>query len=148
MRALIFICLLFSTLVHAQSECQQYLDDCEYYSCIEAQKQCGNRGYPIGFGRKYCLRFDERQARLSPEGQEWMMRVRSCLITGMEESSDELTCRQFKRTAVKLHVPCYVQSGYCQLSKKDKKAVIKMIRWSLWRPSLLSAGIRVLRSCQ
>ncbi|TNF00345.1 MAG: hypothetical protein EP326_06595 [Deltaproteobacteria bacterium] len=148
MRTLFFICLFFSTMVQAGSDCQQYLDDCEYYSCIEVQKQCGEDGYPIGFGRKYCMRFEERRANLSPEGQEWMKRVRSCLIAGMEESSDELTCREFKSSAVKLHVPCYVDSGYCQLSKKDKKAVIKMIRWSMWRPSLLSAGIQVLRSCK
>ena len=148
MRIFIFICLFLSTLVHAQTECQQFLDDCEYYSCIEAEKQCGDRGYPIGFGRKYCMRFEERQAKLSLEGQEWMKRVRSCLIAGMEESTDGLSCREFKRSAVKLHVPCYVDSGYCQLSKKDKKAVIKMISWSMWRPSLLNAGLRVLKSCK
>jgi hypothetical protein len=148
MRALIFICLLFSTLASAHSDCQQYLDDCEYYSCLEVEKQCGRRGYLIGFGRKFCMRFDKRQGNFSDEGKAWMERVRSCLIRGMEEAPQSLSCRTFKRAAVKLHVPCYVESGYCELSKRDKKAVIKMIRWNLWRPSLLNAGIRVLKACK
>lgn len=149
MRATLLILLFMSFNALADdSNCQQYLDDCEYYSCIEAEKQCGRRGYPIGFGRKYCLRFEERQSNFSDEGRAWMERVRSCLIRGMEEAPEALSCRKFKRAAVKQHVPCYVESGYCELSKKDKKAVIKMIRWSLWRPSLAFAGIRVLKACK
>ena len=37
------------------SSCDHLADDCEYYSCIETEKQCGKRGYPIGFGKKYLV---------------------------------------------------------------------------------------------
>ncbi|MCO4793638.1 MAG: hypothetical protein KC493_08005 [Bacteriovoracaceae bacterium] len=147
MRKLAILLVLFMSTAFAQTTCQQFLDDCSYYSCIEEEKQCGRTGYPIGFGKKYCLRFQSKQEKLSKSGQKWMKDVRSCLINGLEESPQNLSCKEFKSNAVALHVPCYVNSGYCQLSKKDKRAVIRIIRKSLWRPSLLIAGIRVLRMC-
>lgn len=146
-----FIFFIFTALLSTSSfatKCDHLLDDCEYYSCIEAEKQCGKRGYPLGFGKKYCLKFDEKKESLSEEGQEWMLRVRSCLIQEMEQFEQTLTCKKFKKQSVKVHVPCYINSGYCQLSKKDRKAVIKIIRWSTWRPSILSAGVKVLKSCK
>ena len=140
--------LLFSLQAYGDSGCQEFLGDCEYYSCIEGQKRCGKRGYPLGFGKKYCSRFGNLSEQLSEEGQLWMETVRNCLIEKLETVSLEATCREFKREAISQHVPCYVNSGYCELSKKDKKIVLKTIRKSLWRPTLFVAGIRVIHLCK
>lgn len=43
------------------SQCQDHIDenDCEFYRCIEARMQCGEEGYPLRYGYKYCQRFTE-----------------------------------------------------------------------------------------
>lgn len=147
MKWMIFF-LLLSFQANGESNCQQFLSDCEYYSCIEESKRCGKRGYPLGFGKKYCNRFAGLSHQLSDQGKRWMETVRNCLIEKLETVSPEATCRKFKREAISQHVPCYVESGYCELSKKDKKIVLKTIRKSLWRPTLFVAGIRVIRLCK
>jgi hypothetical protein len=134
--------------VYSQTECQQFSSDCEYYSCVEATKHCGKRGYLMGFGDKYCRKFSKKEEKLSREGKTWMIAVRTCLIHRLENVSTGLTCKQYKREAIDQHVPCYTKSGYCDLSKKDKKTIIKIIRGSLWKPSLFSAGLSVLRHCK
>ena len=33
-------------------------DDCDFYiKCIEPAFKCGNNGYPVAYGYKYCDRF-------------------------------------------------------------------------------------------
>lgn len=35
-----------------------YSPDCEWYlKCLEDHYHCGPKGYPVGFGYKYCSRF-------------------------------------------------------------------------------------------
>jgi len=132
----------------AYSECQNYLDDCEYYSCVESIKNCGKSGYPTGFGKKYCNKFEENLSSFSIEGQNWVSSVKHCLIEEMELISEAATCTTYKKKSVSKHVPCYVSSGYCSLSKEDKKIVIKTISGSLWRPSIIRAGLKVLSACK
>ena len=34
--------------------------DCEFYpKCVESAKECGLKGYALGYGYKYCNRFTE-----------------------------------------------------------------------------------------
>lgn len=150
MKNLIFIMLL--TLITqsqalADSSCEKYLDDCQYYSCIEETKHCGKKGYLLDFGNKYCHKFVSKAEKLSLQGQLWMTEVKTCLIHQLDNLDSGLSCRKYKKAAVDQHVPCYIDSGYCQLSTHDKKAIINIIRGSLWKPSLFNAGIQVLRHC-
>ncbi|MBT7611234.1 MAG: hypothetical protein HN576_15855 [Bacteriovoracaceae bacterium] len=150
MRLFFFLNLLFSytTLGFTQTECQQFANDCEYYSCVEEIKHCGKHGYLIGFGYKYCRKFSNKEQNLSGEGQSWIVSVRACLIERLDNVEPDLSCKQYRQEAIEQHVPCYTKSGYCDLSKKDKKTIIKMIRGSLWKPSLFIAGVAVLKHCK
>ena len=44
-------------------DCQQLANDmnsCDFYpKCLEATSPCGQSGYALGYGNKYCLRFGE-----------------------------------------------------------------------------------------
>ncbi len=120
---------------------------CEYYSCIEEQRHCGQKGYLLGFGKKYCLKFEEDEHYFSDAGKEWTMRVRECLIANLDLPSG-VSCKKFKKSQIKSHVPCYVKSGYCELSRKDRFALKKVIYKSMWRPSLIWAGLKVLANCR
>ena len=146
MRLILFIFFLSGQIYGL--ECSQFKDDCEYYSCVEAQKHCGKKKYPLGFGRRYCLKFDQRSEDFSEAGQKWLQSTKECLISASLEKDDGLSCKEFKRESVKLHVPCYINSGYCDLPNRDKKLVKKIIYKSLWRPSLVWAGLKVLRGCK
>lgn len=32
--------------------------DCRFYEEVEVEKKCGEKGYPVAFGFKYCSRSD------------------------------------------------------------------------------------------
>ncbi|OUR99712.1 hypothetical protein A9Q84_01425 [Halobacteriovorax marinus] len=144
--AILFI-FLFSLSSSAQFNCDELLDDCEFYSCVEEEKHCGKRGYMMAFGKKYCMKFQTEIDRFSENGKVWVSNVRLCLIDKMNNTDETLSCKKFKKAQVKSHLPCYVESGYCSLSGKDKRSINKVILKSLWKPSLIFAGLRVLGSC-
>ncbi len=144
---IILIIALSSQMAFSFTECEQLSDSCEYYSCVEAHKKCGKRGYAIGFGKKYCTKFDKYSYKFSNEGKRWIEDVRSCLIDNLGITSDVLSCRKFKKEQIKSHIPCYLDSGYCSLSTKDKKLIRKVVYKTMWRPSFIVSAFKVLKAC-
>ena len=145
----IFLFMIFLSInTYSFDECHDLTSDCEFYSCAEKQKHCGKKSYLIGFGHKYCNKFEKRKYKFSSEGKRWIEEVKRCLIRKLDNVENQLSCKRFKKIAIKHHVPCYINSGYCALSKKDKKSVIKNILGSLWRPSLIKAGLKILSICK
>lgn len=138
---------LLSFNVFATSDCTQYANDCEYYSCVSDSKHCPDSSYPVSFGKRYCLRYEERMGRFSDAGRIWIEEVRKCLIRDMETFESDLTCSQLRKRAFKGHVPCYVESGFCNLSVKDKARVVKTIWPSIRNVYILASGINVMRAC-
>lgn len=139
--------LFFSTGLVADSACSDLKDDCEYYSCISSIKNCPSSSYPENFGRKYCLRYADRSTGFSDKGKLWIENVKRCLIQDMEKFEVKLSCSQLKSRAFKGHVPCYVASGFCQLSIHDKREVIRTIWPSIRNVYILANGINILRAC-
>lgn len=151
MKSVLLLLLTLSlTPIYAQSsrDCEEFLDSCEYYACINSQKKCGKKSYFEKFGKKYCNKFSKNEASFSSDGQSWIEDTKVCLIASIEQLDESLTCKEYKAAAIKQHVPCYVDSGYCSLSKKDKLKVVKTIIASMWRPSLVSSALKVLKSCK
>lgn len=132
----------------AFEDCEKFLDDCEFYACVESHKKCGKKGYLEGFGLRYCEKFEKKKHNFSDNGKLWMNEVKLCLISELEKIDDNNSCSSFKKESIKNHVPCYINSGYCELSKKDKLVVINTIKYSLYRPSLIKAGLAVLKNCK
>lgn len=129
-------------------DCQDLKTDCEYYSCFESKRKCGRLGYSVGFGKKYCLRFDKRKAKFSIFGEQWISATRDCLIEKLGENIDAKSCREIKKESFKEHLSCYVESGFCQLSKDDKKEVYKTVWPSLWRIRSIKAGVAIKKICK
>ncbi|CBW25826.1 putative exported protein [Halobacteriovorax marinus SJ] len=147
-KALISLFIILMSLSLSAMECDQLEDDCDYYSCIEEQRHCGKRGYPLNFGKKYCLKFNKEEDRFSEEGKRWIRDVRQCLIDQALESKDHLSCKEFKKEQFKAHVPCYIKTGYCELSRADRFAVKKVIYKSMWRPYLIWFGMKIVIKCR
>lgn len=142
-----YLFLVLLSLSAIASECSQYTNDCEYYLCVSAERNCGPRDYPERFGHRFCLRYSERLDTFSEEGKNWVNSVRSCLIKKMEDLDQNLTCSQLKTQAFRAHVPCYLESGFCQLNLKDKKAVIDTIWPTIRNVYVLAGGMNILKAC-
>ncbi len=128
--------------------CEELRESCEYYSCFEANRKCGRFGYSRGFGKKYCLRFEKRAPQFSIAGELWVSKTRNCLIKKLEDNIDARSCRSIKKESFKEHLSCYVDSGFCELSKSDRKEVYKTIWPGLWRIRTLKAGIAIKKICK
>lgn len=112
------------------AECSAYVEldgasACDFYLCQEDEipesDRCGEEGYYIGYGYKYCNRFQETaNERLSPEGSAWVGRVMPCLMAVIQ---DEVvlkdSCETTKQIAFDSHPDCYLESGFCDLTPDD-----------------------------
>lgn len=148
----IFLLLIIPRLSTAQEKelnfCRDLKNDCQYYSCIEAELACGKKGYPIKFGKKYCLKFERHYTNFSPRGKNWVDKTRECLISKIGQSPLDISCKDLKNNAFLHHVPCYVDSGYCELEKEDRKVLFKVVKGSLWRKKILKSIFKVKHKCK
>lgn len=142
-----WIALALLTFSAFASDCSQYENDCEYYSCVAEAKHCSDASYPVSFGKRYCLRYENQVNRFSDAGKVWIEEVRKCLIKDMSTFENDLSCPQLRKRAFKGHVPCYVESGYCNLGWRDKTQILKTIWPSIRNVHILASGINVLRAC-
>ncbi|KAI9098679.1 hypothetical protein DFS34DRAFT_618498 [Phlyctochytrium arcticum] len=103
---------------------------CTFYTdCLEAKFQCGNKGYPLGYGFKYCSAFDANKDKFTPQGQEWMYNVMHCLQTKLvpDVQNDNSKCDSIKKHAFDTHSDCYVAEGFCKLPIKDWKTLLTIV---------------------
>lgn len=143
------IALLYSLPAHGElQDCSVLADECEFYTCYESNKKCGRFGYPEGFGEKYCLRFDKKKSKFSAKGQEFIDKTRLCLIKNLIDIPEDLSCRKLKKKSFKDHIPCYVEGGYCDLSKSDRKELYKVAWPTFWRGRVIKAGLKIKKICR
>ena len=127
--------------------CQGYIDDgnCNFYSeCVESRIPCGEGGYTLGYGYKYCNRFDQHRNRFNNEvskliffalchcstakpqfqGRQWIDGVRPCLMEEIQQSDVYTTpsiaaastaCDNLRILAFNSHPTCYVTHGFCSI---------------------------------
>jgi hypothetical protein len=122
------------------ASCAVPLDtDCTYYSaCLERAIPCGNEGYALGFGEKFCTAF--RGADLSPAGTKWMKTVMGCLqrVLAPEvvakgkfttEAAPRAVCQDLFDRAFASHPACYTsdESSICFLPPGDLATVLQTI---------------------
>ena len=147
-KLLLIIFIIFNLSFTAFAvDCSNLGDSCSYYKCEEINRRCGDKGYLIRFGLKYCEKIKSKENRFSTDGKIWMNETRRCLISKVMEIDSMISCRNLKKEAFKSHGPCYVNNGYCTLSKSDKKVILSLIKGQIFNFKTWLAGIRVLSSC-
>lgn len=103
------------------NECDELLEkphDCEFYSkCLEEKFKCGSKGYPIGYGYKYCLRFLDKFDIFPEEGKLWVDNVLVCLKESLKTTYNDnnAVCNDIFNIAFDSHPRCYVDNGFCKL---------------------------------
>ncbi len=132
------LALSLSSSASPNDRCSALVGTCEYYSCVEAERiACGDQGYALGYGVKYCnklssLVFEPSKPGLNADtfpgdGNEWRDNVRTCLQTEMEgffASGEPVTCESLRAFAFGSHPSCYTQGpSFCEL---NAEAVVKV----------------------
>ena len=105
---------------------------CSFYpACLESRYHCGPSGYPLGFGKKFCLAFSANLDKFSPRGQEWVLDTMQCLqralVPEVEERANIATCAELKDYAFSTHPTCYIDNGFCELPDSDWEEVVKIV---------------------
>ena len=142
----ILISLFFKSFAMAEVDCEVLNDSCQYYLCKEMQTPCGDRGYNIDFGYRYCLKYQD-DSLYSEQGKEWLYSVRGCLQHKLNELASDTMCVDLKKHAINSHYQCYIDAGYCQLPLADKGRVLKTAARAMLNFDILLSGFKVLRTC-
>lgn len=118
-------------------------DSCDFYLCLESEKQCGFNGYPLRIGYRFCRQIINAKPR-TENLKDWFNATRLCLQEKMINKKD-LTCPQLAAASVQDHVSCYLNNGYCELSKSQKNYVKRMILRKFFKaPKFILMNARAL----
>lgn len=114
---------------------------CDFYlNCLEKKQSCGNTGYAIGYGYKYCSRFlkynqSPQEKQMTSRGLAWRDHTLICLqnaLVGILKNwsaadwNDNKVCTNVKDFAFDSHPDCYVKSmpSFCELPLRDWRTLI------------------------
>ncbi len=96
-----------------------------WYRCVDGHLQggagCGPDGYLLGFGGKYARKYMlEVRPNLSEAGQAFLDHNLTCLEEALSAGMEaEPRCEDVSTLGFASHVPCYVESGFCELPLDD-----------------------------
>ena len=102
--------------------------NCAFYSsCIERQTDCGEGGYALGYGEKYCTRY-LLDTHFSPAGMAWRTNVMHCLqesLVPLASESPPSSCDTILNDAFDSHPRCYTEGpSICFLPPSDAFEVV------------------------
>ncbi|KAK6352337.1 hypothetical protein TWF730_009166 [Orbilia blumenaviensis] len=101
---------------------------CDFYNCLENKSNCGASGYALGYALPFCNAITAVSSTLSPNGQAWYSATKLCLQNALvTEASCQTSCTDIYLNAFASHVPCYVDSGFCELSGADLKIFFQIV---------------------
>lgn len=130
-------------------DCQQYIGQCGYYSCIAQQMNCAQENYLLKFAKPKCQCFVDENSSFSKVGQETLAHLRRCLQLKIERDQDILTCDTVENIAQIHHIDCYVESGYCQLPWEDRNKILGVVFWDiLFDSKFQDTGFKILEVCR
>jgi hypothetical protein len=105
---------------------------CSFYAaCVETNISCGEDGYALGYGEKYCNAFKNIEG-LSARGTTWRDGVMLCLqqeLVGFTRKDARATCDDVLETAFDSHPRCYTkpERSICFLPPGDVLAIVNTI---------------------
>jgi len=113
-----------------------------YFDVLEQRYPCGESGYAVGYGGKYCRVFGANRDELSEKGDKWRISAMKCLINSLRmfllENAENrsLSCQSIKEYGFDSHPKCYTSTNpsFCDLKPKDYRTVLRLIK----RKDLLS----------
>ncbi|KAK6339727.1 hypothetical protein TWF718_009121 [Orbilia javanica] len=108
--------------------CTATSSSCDFYTCLESKSGCGPTGYELGYALPFCNAITAVSSNLSVNGQAWYSATKLCLQNALSvEASCETSCTNIYLNAFASHVPCYLDSGFCELSGADLKVFFQVV---------------------
>lgn len=105
-----------SSNILAVNNCASDISDqsCKYYDCLETNRKCGNTGYPLAYGKRYCNTFQGMCSNTlsSAKALSWVRGTTKCLQSFLTvKAIDITTCGQLETTAFDSHPYCYTNGA-------------------------------------
>ncbi len=127
---------LYPTIASCKSPIARH---CGFYSaCLERALPCGEQGYALGFGERYCTAF--RSSSLSDKGMTWATGVMGCLQEKLiarvaqagafaDKPESAPVCAAILEEAFASHPACYTDPAHsiCFLPPSDLRKVLGVI---------------------
>jgi hypothetical protein len=107
-------------------------NNCSFYSaCVDRETPCGESGYALGYGEKYCTAFKNLDG-LTAKGNAWISSVMHCLQEELVQYSQPTStgaCSEILDAAFASHPVCYTQpdNSICFLPPSDVMKVLGTI---------------------
>lgn len=116
---------------------------CTFYAqCLEVQYHCGEDGYPLGYGQKYCDKFNtvlqSSPEQFSSKAIKWTLDTMQCLqralVTDVIQSQladnvlcPYMDCHKVQEIAFESHAACYLDNGICSLQIWDWIEIVRIV---------------------
>lgn len=136
---------------------------CAFYAqCLEVQYHCGEDGYPLGYGQKYCDKFNavlqSSPEKFSSKAIQWTLDTMQCLQRALvtdvihPQTLDNvlrphMDCHKVQQIAFESHADCYLDNGICSLQIRDWLEIIRIVgvgtvvgSWDALEETLTVAG--------
>jgi hypothetical protein len=122
---------------------------CDFYaSCAEKTLQCGPGGYPLNYGQKNCLKFQNNLAIFSPAGQAFIWSTMHCLQLALVSAIQcDSTCDSVQAAAFASHPTCYIQGGFCSLPPMDIWHVVTTVWGDLFSAAAVKQILQTGGGC-
>jgi len=105
---------------------------CAFYAaCVDRETPCGESGYALGYGERYCTAF-KNVTTFTPKGAAWRDSVMLCLqeeLVPFTQPGSAATCDTILETAFDSHPRCYTKPEHsiCFLPPSDIFAIVSTI---------------------
>jgi hypothetical protein len=154
MKQLMFLTSIFLALFSIQSwavspyACEGLIGNCEYYRCRESIQPCGEDGYFIHFGYRYCKQFfTELSPNVSEREQQWLERVGACLQRKVDEIPIYQSCSNTEDAAIYSHTECYVQTGFCAMPYSLRFRLLGIVYEELKDKRMIETLMNIIKRC-
>jgi hypothetical protein len=132
----------------AETSCAAKIGSCEYYQCREQLQSCGDDGYFLRFGYRYCMDFlQQMRPKVAAPQAQWLDQVATCLQTALDAIPTDLSCADTQSAAIASHESCYVMTGFCTLPLETKFQILQVIYRELSDPKIDEVMIRIGADC-
>uniref|UniRef100_A0A914KXZ3 Uncharacterized protein n=1 Tax=Meloidogyne incognita TaxID=6306 RepID=A0A914KXZ3_MELIC len=111
-------------LAEKMSENIEDVQVCNDYLKFEDKAKCGNNGYLIGYGLKYCNKFYQNYDSFNDHGKEFIKCVGPCLAEKMRINIEKYkeNCDLLRNFAFDSHTPCYLKCNFTKFNVWFKNA--------------------------
>jgi hypothetical protein len=125
------------------------LQSCAYYiSCSEAFLECAPTSYPIAYGEKNCLKFQNNLGIFSAAGQSFIWATMHCLQLALVATTTcDSTCDSLTAAAFASHPQCYIQSGFCSIGIFEQIKVLLVVGSDLFTGQAMQQALQTGEGC-